>query len=50
LLAKSRTKDVVDAAVVELAVRRQADIATDGPDDIALLLRAARAKTSIVDV
>jgi hypothetical protein len=50
LLAKSRTKDVVDAAVVELAVRSQADIATDDRNDIAILLAAARAKTSIVGV
>ena len=50
LLAKSRTKDVVDAAVVELAVRSQADIATDDRNDIAILLAAARAKMSIIDV
>ena len=50
LLAKSRTKDVVDAAVVELAVRSQADIATNDRDDIAILLAAARAKVSIVDL
>ena len=50
LLAASRTKDVVDAAVVELAIRSQADIATDDRNDISVLLAAARAKLSIVDV
>lgn len=50
LLAASRTKDVVDAAVVELAVRSQADIATADRDDIARLLSAARGKVTLVDV
>lgn len=50
LLAKSRTNDVVDAAVVELAVRNQAEIATDDRDDIAILVAVARAKLVIVDV
>jgi hypothetical protein len=50
LLAESRTKDVVDAAVVELAVRSQSAIATDDRKDIAILLAAARAKLAIVDV
>lgn len=48
LLGKSRTKDVVDAAVVSLAIRREADIATSDADDIAKLLSAARMKRSIV--
>jgi len=50
LLAKSRTKDVVDAAVVELAVRSQAAIATDDRNDIAILLAVARAKLPIISV
>jgi len=50
LLAASKTKDVVDATVVELAIRSHGDIATDDKDDIAILLSAARAKSAIVDV
>jgi hypothetical protein len=44
LLGRSRTRDVVDASVVILAVRRQADIATADRADVARLLSAARAK------
>ena len=48
LLGKTRTRDVVDASVVELSVRKQADIVSDDADDIRKLLAAANAKTSIV--
>jgi hypothetical protein len=47
LLGKARTKDVVDASVVTLAIRERADIITDDPDDIRRLLAAARAKLSV---
>ncbi len=44
LLGKSRTKDVVDAAVVSLAISRDADIVTSDIDDLAKLLASARSK------
>jgi len=50
LLGRSRTRDVVDASVVELSVRKQADIVSDDADDIRRLLSAANAKTSILDL
>jgi predicted nucleic acid-binding protein len=49
LLGQSRTKDVVDASVAVLAIRRHADIVTDDPDDIVRLLAAARAKRAVLD-
>lgn len=50
LLGKTRTRDVVDASVAELAIRKQADIVSDDADDTRRLLAAANAKTSILDV
>lgn len=50
LLAKSRTGDVVDAAVVVLAVERGADIQTGDVADIRRLIAAARAELLIRDV
>jgi hypothetical protein len=50
LLAKSRTTDVVDAAVVVLAVERGADIQTGDAGDIRRLTAAARSKLVIRDV
>jgi predicted nucleic acid-binding protein len=50
LLGKTRTRDVVDASVAELSIRKQADIVTDDAKDIRKLLAAANAKTSILDV
>jgi predicted nucleic acid-binding protein len=48
LLAKARTRDVVDASVAVLAIAEQADVASDDADDIRRLLTAAGAKTAIV--
>jgi predicted nucleic acid-binding protein len=50
LLGKSRSKDVVDASVAVLAIRRRADIVSDDAKDVKRLLSAARANTSIIDV
>jgi hypothetical protein len=50
LLAKTRTKDVVDASVAVLSVRRGADVVTDDADDIRRLLSAARTKAAIISV
>ena len=49
LLARSRTTDIVDAAVVVLAVDRVAEIVTADRADISHLLAAARANLPIVD-
>lgn len=49
LLGKTRTRDVVDASVAELSIRKQADIVSDDAGDIRRLLAAANAKTSILD-
>jgi len=50
LLGKARTRDVVDASVAELAIRKLADIVSDDAKDIRRLLRAANVKTSLLDV
>jgi hypothetical protein len=50
LLAKARTTDVVDAAVVVLAIERGADIQTGDAEDIRHLTGAARAKLVIREV
>ncbi len=50
LLAKARTRDVVDAALAVLAIQRSAEIVSDDPSDIARLLRAAHSKQSIEPV
>lgn len=50
LLGKTRTRDVVDASVAELSIRKVADIVSDDADDIRRLLAAANAKTSILDL
>lgn len=49
LLAKSRTKDIADAAVVELAIARGADIVTSDRADIEHLVASARAALRVVD-
>ena len=50
LLARSRTKDVVDAAVVLGALGRGDAIVTSDPDDMHRLLQAAGAKAIVVPV
>ncbi len=49
LLGRSKTSDIVDAAVVALAVNRGAEIVTADRGDIAHLLVAARSTLPIVD-
>jgi hypothetical protein len=49
LLARSKTNDIVDAAVVVLATDRAAEIVTADRADIAHLLAAARISLPIVD-
>lgn len=48
LLGKTRTRDVADASVVELSIRKHADIVSDDADDIRRLLASARAKSLIL--
>ncbi len=50
LLAKSKTNDIVDAAVVTLAVSRDADVVTGDARDIARLAAAAGARFHVFDV
>jgi hypothetical protein len=50
LLAKTRTEDVVDAAVAVLSAQRQADIITGDAEDMRRLVAASRAKVSIIDI
>ncbi len=50
LLAKSKTRDVVDAVVVALAVERQADIVTSDVDDLQSLVDASGAKVHVARV
>jgi hypothetical protein len=49
LLARSKTRDIVDAAVVVLAVDLAAEIVTADHTDIAHLLGASRVSLPIVD-
>lgn len=49
LLSRSNTSDIVDAAVVVLAVNHAAEIVTADRNDIARLLVAARASLPIVE-
>jgi len=48
LLGKSHTSDVVDAAVVELAVRSGADIVSGDTRDMRRLLASAGARTGVI--
>lgn len=50
LLGRAKTNDVVDAAVVVLAVALAAEVVTADHDDIAHLCAAARASIPIVDL
>ena len=50
LLDKSRTTDVVDAAVVTIALRLKAMILTSDPHDIKRLVRASGREVAVVAV
>jgi predicted nucleic acid-binding protein len=50
LLGKTRTKDIVDAAVAVLSIRHHADVVSDDAEDIRHLLAGARSKASILKV
>jgi predicted nucleic acid-binding protein len=50
LLGKTRTVDVVDAAVVAVALRKKAMILTSDPDDIRRLVRASGGGVAVVGV
>jgi predicted nucleic acid-binding protein len=50
LLGKARTKDVVDASVVVLAIRHGADVVSDDVEDIQRLLSVAQVRVSILAV
>lgn len=47
LLGRSRTRDVVDAAVVTLAIRKHADVVSTDPADMARLIAAARTRVRV---
>ncbi len=48
LLGKARTRDIVDASVVALAIQTHADIVTADSEDIVRLVAAAGAKTGVL--
>lgn len=50
LLASSKTNDVVDAAVVELAIDRHADVVTGDIRDLSKLASAARARLRFIEI
>lgn len=50
LLGKARARDVVDASVVGLAVRHDADIVSSDAKDLRRLLAAARSPLRVVNV
>jgi hypothetical protein len=50
ILAAAKTSDVVDAAVVHLAVRRRSDVVTRDLRDLSKLAAAAGAKLRILDI
>lgn len=50
LLAASKTNDVVDGAVIELAVRRSADVVTGDVRDLTKLVEAARARIRLLEI
>jgi hypothetical protein len=47
LLGRSRTRDVVDASVVALAVQRAAEIVSDDAEDLRRLIAAAGARAAV---
>ena len=50
LLGKTRTADVVDAAVVVTALRQKAVILTSDPDDMERLIRASGREIAVVAI
>jgi hypothetical protein len=50
LLSGTRTSDIVDAAVVTVAVRRRCIILTGDPQEIERLVRASRSEVAVVAV
>jgi predicted nucleic acid-binding protein len=50
LLGRTRTTDVVDAAVAALAIQHEADVVSDDAADIRRLLSVAHARVSIIGV
>lgn len=50
ILRRSKTRDVIDAAVVLLATDRRSGILTSDPKDMARLATAIRASVQIVEV
>ena len=48
LLAKSKTSDVIDASVVELAASRGADVVTTDVEDIGRLVASSRHRIRVV--
>jgi hypothetical protein len=50
LLGKSRTTDVVDASVVDLATQRKAGVVTTDPKDIRVLIAASGASVDVIRV
>jgi hypothetical protein len=47
LLGRSRTRDVVDASLVAVAVQRAAEIVSDDADDLRRLIAAAATRTAV---
>lgn len=50
ILAKSKSSDVVDAAVVVLAMRRRADVVTGDVGDLSKLSAAAGARLHMIEI
>jgi predicted nucleic acid-binding protein len=50
LLAAAKTKDIVDATVVVLAIERRANVVTSDPKDLSKLAAAARAKLPLLNI
>ena len=50
LLGMSRTRDVVDAVVVTVALRQKTMILTSDPDDIGRLVRASGRQVAVVAI
>jgi predicted nucleic acid-binding protein len=50
LLGLTRTSDVVDAAVVTIALRQKATILTSDPDDMERLVRASGREVAVIAI